>query len=293
MSAFSDTDFDSNRYSKSRPSYPQSFYEALSRYHKGNRNILIDVGCGPGTATFQLQEYLPFDQYVGCDMSQPMIDTANGRAQSQNLKNIHFHQGPYQDLSFLKQIGDGKCDMATCVEAVHWFDLKEFQQVVHDSLNENGTLAIWGYIDAVLVDYPEFDQYFQDLTYGDSKMGPYWDQPGKTILRNKYEAVQIDTGLFKDVERHVLTPTDIRKPGFEISKEYLPICTTMPLSGLKDYIRTWSGYHNWKHDPANADKMDLVEETLQHIIDSDNDIDSESKLVKVAWSSFYIFARKI
>ncbi|KAL3233492.1 Trans-aconitate 3-methyltransferase [Nakaseomyces bracarensis] len=287
MSTFSASNFDSDRYSKSRPSYPAQFYQELSNFHKGSHHCLVDIGCGPGTATFQLRKYIPqFEEYIGCDMSSPMIKKANEKLGETSYENVRFQQSSYEDFSFLE---GQKCDMITCVEAVHWFDIEKFQQVSFDSLSESGTLAIWGYIDGVLTDYPQLDNYFQDLTYGPTKMGPYWEQPGKTILKNKYKDVHIDTKLFKEVSRHTLTPDMIRSPDFRIDSEPLPIVTKMPLQGYMDYIRTWSGYHTWKQE--NSDKPDIVEETLNYVLEN-TDISDPAQEVNVAWNSFYIFARK-
>lgn len=287
MSTFSASNFDSDRYSKSRPSYPPQFYEALAQYHEGPWECLVDVGCGPGTATFQLHDYLAeFEQYIGCDMSEPMIKKAKAKLIQSSYGNMKFQQASYDDFSFL---GGKKCDMITCVEAIHWFDIGKFQQVAHDNLSERGTFAVWGYIDAVLVDYPQLDEFFQDLTYGPTKMGNYWEQPGKTILREKYKDVHINTNLFRDVKRYTLTPETIRSQDFEFESEPLPIVATMPLQGLMDYIRTWSGYHNWKQ--ANSEKPDIVDETLRYILET-TDISDASQEVKIAWSSFFIFARK-
>lgn len=287
MSTFSASNFDSDRYSKSRPTYPRQFYDALAQYHEGPWKCLVDIGCGPGTATFQLHDYLPkFEKYIGCDMSKPMITKANEKLVQYSYDNVKFEQASYDDFSFL---GSNKCDMITCVEAVHWFDIEKFQKVAHDNLSTGGTLAIWGYIDAVLVDYPELDEYFQDLTYGPTKMGDYWEQPGKTILKDKYKDVNISENLFHDIKRHTITPETIRSSHFQYESEPLPIIATMPLQGLMDYIRTWSGYHNWKVE--NGDKPDIVDEAMRYVLEN-TDISGPSQEVRVAWSSFFIFARK-
>lgn len=74
MPAFAESDFNADRYDRCRPSYPSDFYRILDQYHKGQRHLLVDVGCGPGTATLQMaKELREFDKIIGTDISDAMV----------------------------------------------------------------------------------------------------------------------------------------------------------------------------------------------------------------------------
>lgn len=113
MSVFSEKDFDAKNYSSNRPSYPDDFYRVLDEYHEGPRNRLIDVGCGPGVATFQLADKLrPFTQIVGTDISNTMVEKARSHKEKNPVKYeaVTFEVSSADDFSFLKGPGI-KCDM--------------------------------------------------------------------------------------------------------------------------------------------------------------------------------------
>ncbi|KAJ5309685.1 CoA-transferase family III [Penicillium atrosanguineum] len=83
MSPLSDPTFSNydqqqaQQYAESRLSYPERLYNTIIDYHiksRGQSNILVDVGCGPGNATRDMATW--FDHAVGLDPSVEMINTA-------------------------------------------------------------------------------------------------------------------------------------------------------------------------------------------------------------------------
>jgi len=292
MSQFSESDIGANDYSTARPDYPPNFYDFLSRYHSGYNSQLVDVGCGPGTATFQLVKWLPeFSKITGTDLSPPMISKASELAtrasktsqqEDSQGKQIEFHVSSSTDFSFLQ----GKsCDMITAAECAHWFDFNAFQSAAAETLSAHGTIAIWGYIDSVLERYPDTDALMLDLQYGDDKLGPYWDQPGRDILRGLLQDRHLDPTLYERIqESHVvareLTSAATQDFPLRITKE-------MPLSRYLAYLKTCSAYHAWKKDPQNRDSPDPCDELIATIQKMHPELKDLNYKVRVLWSSFY------
>jgi SAM-dependent methyltransferase len=60
----------------------------------------LDVGCGPGTATFPLARRIgPSGSVVGIDLAPPMVAWAERAAEKQQLTNVTFQVGDAEDLS--------------------------------------------------------------------------------------------------------------------------------------------------------------------------------------------------
>lgn len=286
MSAFSAENFNATGYDRFRPSYPDEFYQSLQSYHNGNHNLLVDVGCGPGTATFQLSEHLQFKRIVGTDLSTTMINKAQDRLStaSKNFANVSFRVSPGGEFSFFDQ---GSADMVTAAQCVHWFDFHHFQNEVWKVLAQHGTLAIWGYVDPIFLDYPELDAALLRLQYGDEQLGPYWEQPGRSILRNLFDAFVIDEQKFEDIVEVRYTAQDVRS-GRSFSSSPLKVCKVMNLQDFKNYIGTWSSYHNWKD--KNPDKPDIRDHFF-HEIFSSTKLSWQTE-IRVVWNTVYKLARK-
>ena len=73
-------------YAKTRGlDYPQQLYDTILDFHQGGRNILLDVGTGPGTVVFNLLPY--FSKCLGCDSGEGMIAQARQTAERLELGN--------------------------------------------------------------------------------------------------------------------------------------------------------------------------------------------------------------
>jgi len=53
-------------------------------------------------------------------------------------------------------------------------------------------MAFWGYSDQVLVNYPKATRMIEEFYYRPHKdaMGPYWQQPGRSIVQDKLRVIQ-------------------------------------------------------------------------------------------------------
>lgn len=247
MSAFAESSFNSQDYNSFRPTYPDGLYETIINYHKGDRGLAVDIGCGSGQATYPLARY--FDKVIGTDISQVMIDTATNRLTDEFKNKIEFHQSPAETLSFIE---DNSIDFVAAAECIHWFDHPAFFKEISRILKPNGTLAFWAYCD-VNFDTKEADHLSEEFTYEDpNQLGPYWQQPGRQFLRTLFDGIEAPTDLFKDIIVYEYRPNDSAKQKFPFK-----IHKTMPLSSYADYVRTWSAYHSWKKEHQN--EKDIIQ----------------------------------
>lgn len=291
MSAFAEKDFDAKGYSNNRPSYPDSFYKLLDQYHLGPRNLLIDVGCGPGTATFQMAEKLSsFRQIIGTDISATMVDRARSRKAEhpENYSRVSFEVSPADDFSFLKNrdANQQNCDFVTAVQCVHWLDFEKFQKAVATVLRKNGTLAVWGNADPIFPDYPKVDSVLAEFTYGQKYLGPYWD-PGRQILRNLLKDYQMDKTLFTDFKEACLDGNFIRSE----PNNPLLVAKTLTLASVQAYVRTWSSYHFWRKKNPGA-KKDISEQFADQVLQLYPQMTKDTRL-QVVWKSFYKLSRRL
>lgn len=295
MSAFAEGDFDAERYDRSRPTYPDDFYQVLDKYHKGKRDLLVDVGCGPGTATLQMaHEIGAFDKIIGTDCSRTMVKKAQQSQSRGGDGRLSFLVSPCDDFSFLgcNKADKQAVDLITAVECVHWFDFRNFQDAVAANLRSGGTIAIWGYADAIFVEHADLDAILDDVAYGEANLGPYWDQPGRSILRSLLAEWSFDRTQFTDIEEVNLKATSIRTSAVrDIQPKPLVIVKEMTVADYAAYVRTWSAYHAW-HKRFGDSRPDIAEEFVKRVNRVHPELTADS-IVKVAWNTFYKFARRI
>ncbi|AGO13970.1 AaceriAGR110Wp [[Ashbya] aceris (nom. inval.)] len=287
MAAFSDSDYNSAGYSDFRPRYPASWYRRMAEYHSGATELVVDVGCGPGTATFQLRESLPFKRVVGVDVSTAMVERARQTAREKSStapSRIEFVESAADDFSFLN---GAKADMITAAQCVHWLDWERFQSAAADTLREGGTLAIWDYTDPSIMGYPELDPLLKEFIYGESHLGPHWEQPGTRMLKELLRNLQLDETVFGDISvcrestDDALRGTAPRTP--------LHVEKTMTLEQMNNYLATWSAFHSWrKQDPAGSI---AAKSALFQLIFSKTSMTWSSE-VCLTWNSVGILARR-
>jgi SAM-dependent methyltransferase len=78
---------------------------AFLRPHLRSDMSLLDMGCGPGSITVGLAEWLTDGHVTGVDFDESVIETAQGDAAARGLTNTKFISGsvyelPFQDSSF-------------------------------------------------------------------------------------------------------------------------------------------------------------------------------------------------
>ncbi|KAK1853445.1 methyltransferase domain-containing protein [Colletotrichum chrysophilum] len=135
-------------YARGRPGYRPDLYKLIIDYHVstgGALDLLLDVGCGAGTATREISPY--FAQAVGIDPSSGMIaaaTSADGVALPAN-ERIRFGASGAEQLgsNLSPPIADGSVDLITAATAAHYFDMPRFWNAAARVLKPGGTVALW------------------------------------------------------------------------------------------------------------------------------------------------------
>jgi SAM-dependent methyltransferase len=149
-------------YAQWRGSYDAALYEEILAYHKstgGELNTLLDVGCGPGSATRDLA--LCFRKATGVDPGKEMINTAGSIGGETGAgDSVEYFVGDAEDVGEEQGVQDGSVDLLTAAMAVgntllswemmwltllqaHWFRMDEFWRNASKILKPGGTVALW------------------------------------------------------------------------------------------------------------------------------------------------------
>jgi ubiquinone/menaquinone biosynthesis C-methylase UbiE len=136
-----------------------------------------------------------------------MIKQAISSTPSEKYPNIEFREASAEDLSF---IPDGSLDIVVAGQAAHWFDYSKVWPELSRKLRRGGTVAFWGYKDNVFVEHPKATRILDEYCYGPNTMGPFWEQPGRNILRDKYKDIVPLEEDFESVERITVRPFNFR-----------------------------------------------------------------------------------
>lgn len=107
-------------YSESRLSYPQPLYDTVLRHHAetgGRFDLLLDVGCGPGTATRDLSR--SFGHAIGLDAGDEMIQAARRLGgKTSSGEPVGFHVSPAETIAETSAVSPGSVDLLTVATAV-------------------------------------------------------------------------------------------------------------------------------------------------------------------------------
>jgi trans-aconitate 3-methyltransferase len=143
-------------YLAGRPGYPDALIETILTHHLstgGQLTTLLDVGCGPGTATRSFAPH--FTRAFGVDPSVAMIDAARARHSTTSTGTaddvvpptpIHFAISTAEDLpgaEFASVLPPGSVDLLTAATAAHWFDMARFWPRASALVRPGGTVALW------------------------------------------------------------------------------------------------------------------------------------------------------
>lgn len=190
--------------------------------------------------------------------------------------------------------------MVVAGQAAHWFDYGKVWPEMKRKVRSGGTLAFWGYKDNFFVDYPAASKILDYYCYGSETMGPFWEQPGRSILRDLYRDIIPPEGEWEDVQRIEYEPGLNGKGSGEGE---LLIQKRLKLGEIGEYIRTFSSFHNWATE--NADKKsrkdggegDIVDEMFDKMIEAEPEWKRQGEgwrdfEVENEWGSVILLARK-
>lgn len=283
MSAFAASSFSSALYHSARPTYPASLFKIIYDYHKAHsssNSLAVDIACGTGGATAPLKQY--FDKVIGIDNSPGMIQSAN-----KAFPDLDFHVSKGETFMDAAKLAPGSIDLATVAQGIHWFDFPVFMSEAHRSLKQGGTLAFWGYCDPAITNYPRETDELLELSYGKDKLGPYWEQPGRGLLRQRIP-FEVPKDLYKDVQRYENVVCSQSKPALDGGSDKFVMVKQTTFGALKDYGKTWSSWHNWK--TANPEIRDIMDECFDKMMARNNWKDDTE--IELKWDAFIVLATK-
>jgi SAM-dependent methyltransferase len=101
---------------------------------------LLDVGCGPGTLTFDLAPH--FEVAIGVDPDRDMLAEASREAARRQTINVRWARGLAEGLG---NMGLGTFKMATFAQSFHWTERDRVAELVYDLLEPGGSLILVGH----------------------------------------------------------------------------------------------------------------------------------------------------
>ena len=230
-------------YSKYRPTYPKSLVKLLLGYllqNGGSQDLALDVGCGSGQSTFQLQGY--FKQCLGIDISGAQIKEAQEKAKLMEVEeNVKFLVRDAANLS----VESGTVDLITAATAWHWIpDKNNFHTECKRALKSKGCLALYAY---GLVRLPAPHYLTNELIYCFcfNTLKDYWHEAINDVFKEYREVVL----PFHNVERHDLVMSQ-----------------KASLADLIGFISSWSAYRKLcESHPGNLALQELEQNIMTEI----------------------------
>ncbi|KAJ7218115.1 S-adenosyl-L-methionine-dependent methyltransferase [Mycena pura] len=173
-------------------SYPSELYQAILEYHHGERNLVLDVGSGPGNAVFGL---LPFFKCgIGSDPSVQMIEQAKKEAEKRGVSDrTKFVVCAGEECANVLSGAElGTVDMLTVAMAAHWMHMRPFYVSAAKALRPGGTLAMWTassyYCHPSTPNARAVQEALDDL---ENNMLASYMAPGNWISKNAYETLSL------------------------------------------------------------------------------------------------------
>ncbi|KAI0011322.1 S-adenosyl-L-methionine-dependent methyltransferase [Xylariaceae sp. FL0662B] len=299
MATFARSTFSAQAYAAFRPTYPPSLFRTVLNYHQlpTPHGTLLDLGCGHGLIARALSPH--FEAVIAVDPSAGMV--AQARQMTPADARITFRQGGAEDLGFLAA---RSVAMAVAGQAAHWFDYGRAWPGLARAVRPGGTLAFWGYKDNLLVDAPRASEVMDRFVYGFGEaapglplMGPFWEQPGRAILRDLLRGVRPPEKDWVDVTRLE------HEPGEDGSEEVCWLRKKMRLGEVESYTRTFSCFSRWKDahpgikSREEGGEGDIIDVMWDHMIDAVPEwraMDQQWRDIEVVsdWGTYILMARR-
>lgn len=293
--------FSAKSYAAFRPSYPPALYRTILGYHQlpTPAGAALDLGCGHGLVARELSPH--FAAVTALDPSANMI--AQAQRMTPDGARIAFRQGSAEDLGF---VADGAVDMAVAGQAAHWFDYGRVWPNLARVVKSGGTLALFGYKDNVLLGFEPATAVMERFVYaagevapGVEGMGPYWEQPGRNILRDLLRSVVPPAADWADVRRLLHEP-GAAAPGEEAAAWQRK---TMKLGEVEAYTRTFSCYHGWveahpdaksRADGGPGDVVDVMWDHMRDAVPAWKAAGAQWREIEVVsdWGTYILMARR-
>lgn len=209
-------------YSKYRPVYPEEFYDWMAGLCR-ERKLAWDCACGSGQATVGLSKR--FERVLATDLSEAQL------ANAPKLENVECRVA----TAYESGIPDGKVDLITVGQALHWFDLPKFWSECQRVLKERGIVAAFGYGIAEFSN-SEVQEAFLEFYRG--TLGEFWS-PRRKMVEEGY------VGLDFPFE-------EVQMPNFEI-------CNHWDAEQICGYCSSWSAAESYRQKTGENPIPELLE----------------------------------
>jgi SAM-dependent methyltransferase len=237
-------------YARRRGGYPPQLINEIVKLHAstgGAFGSILDLGCGPGSATRDLAVH--FDYAFGLDPSNEMVRTASALGGQAQLAPIYFLQG---DAEVCNGIPDHSIDLITAATSGHWFDMERFWPTAARILKPGGTVAfftIWRiYVHPTLTPHAdEVQKILIELEQG--TLGPY-QKAGNWSLMGLYNDLRMPWSIStpcndfpeSSYSRQVWNPNGMPEP----DGSYVCGEKVMTLDEAEQAIATISAVTRWR-----------------------------------------------
>ncbi|WP_344845981.1 class I SAM-dependent methyltransferase [Kribbella ginsengisoli] len=125
-------------YVRYRSEYPAPiFTELAGRLGLDGRQSALDLGCGPGMATFGLTEHVA--SVTAVDPDREMLAAGHALAVEKGVDGIDWREGSSEDLAGL---GVGPFDLALMAASFHWMDRPATLAALDKLINPGGAVVI-------------------------------------------------------------------------------------------------------------------------------------------------------
>lgn len=224
------------QYADARPTYPSELFQFIAS-NTPSHDLVWDVGTGSGQAISPLAKL--YKKVIGTDTSPKQLEHAP------KLPNVnYFLTPPTMSIDDLQQkvpiIAQSTVDLVTVAQAMHWFDLPKFYDLVQWALKKpNGLIAAWCYTNVSVNDKVDgvFGPFYENS-------GPFWDEARK-VVEDRYRSIYFPFGPVDGLAH--TGPFE-----FEVEK-------VMRLEEYFTYIRSWSAYNTAKERGVELLSEDVVE----------------------------------
>jgi len=259
-------------YAKGRPGYPENIFKLIYEHHAktgGKFGRILDVGCGPGTATMSLAE--EFNEAIGIDPGVEMINTAREiGGKTKSGKDIRFEICPAEKCLNADGVEPGSVDMLTSAMAAHWFDMEVFWPQAAALLKPGGTIALWTFASHHCHPSTPNHAEIQRIAYRLERedLAPYELKPNR-VSRDMYDDLtlpwQISTPV-PDLPESQFVRYEFNRDGVipEGEKEFFSGSQEQTLEGVERSLETASLVTRWRE--ANPDLAGTEQDCLKRAI---------------------------
>ncbi|KAF4964051.1 hypothetical protein FSARC_8000 [Fusarium sarcochroum] len=282
-----------------RLGYSNVLMDFILDHHRstgGQNGALLDVGCGPGTATQKLAPH--FDTVYGADPGESMITTATELGGiTRSGAPIVYKLSSAEDIDKIDGIQHGSIDMITAATAAHWFEMPKFWKAAANLLKPGGTVAIWTVFrpSGLFSDKTQLQSIFDD--FRNNVLAPYttksthltqngytdlvmpWDDPATASLYDRQTFIRHELGG----EGGYIPAKDNRKADIAKNDE----TPENQLKKLERLVGTLGSVNRWQEaNPelvgTDEDCVNVLMNNVRKAVDEGESIDMSDLTAKMA-----------